>query len=67
MVWSGQTFGARDARVVALNSADLSPAIKELVRRLDGHLGFVKGVVFDPAGQFLASQVSLRADFTRRH
>lgn len=28
----------------------------ELVRKLSGHLGFVKGVVFDPVGQYLATQ-----------
>lgn len=28
----------------------------ELVRKLDAHAGFVKGVVFDPVGQYLATQ-----------
>lgn len=29
------------------------------MRRLDGHQGFVKGVVWDPVGQYLATQVRL--------
>jgi protein HIRA/HIR1 len=28
----------------------------ELVRKLSSHRGFVKGVVFDPLGQYLATQ-----------
>lgn len=35
--------------------------LADLVRRLDGHQGFVKGVVFDPVGQYLATQVSRRS------
>lgn len=30
----------------------------ELVRKLNGHAGFVKGLVWDPVGQYLATQVS---------
>lgn len=30
----------------------------DLVKKLSGHEGFVKGVVFDPVGQYLATQVS---------
>lgn len=37
----------------------------ELIRRLDGHLGFVKGVVFDPVGQYLASLVRRCESFIR--
>jgi hypothetical protein len=29
--------------------------------KIDGHQGFVKGVTWDPVGQFLATQVSEEA------
>ena len=32
--------------------------LSDLVRRITFHEGMVKGLAFDPAGQFLASQVS---------
>ena len=34
----------------------LSTRLVELLRKLQGHQGFVKGVVFDPVGQYLATQ-----------
>lgn len=33
--------------------------IIEQVKKIDQHAGFVKGVTWDPAGKYLASQVNL--------
>jgi len=41
-----------DSKVLIWNGATL-----ELVRMLDGHQGYVKGVCWDPVGQYLATQV----------
>lgn len=36
----------------------------EVVRKLTGHVDFVKGVVWDPVGQYLATQVGLALGLT---
>lgn len=59
LVWSGHTFGklctvpATCPKSAAIVTISYPP---ELVRKLDAHAGFVKGVVFDPVGQYLATQ-----------
>lgn len=45
-----------DSKVLIWSGASL-----ELLRRLDQHQGFVKGVCWDPVGQYLATQVSFPA------
>lgn len=42
-----------DSKVLIWNGGNL-----ELLRKLDQHQGFVKGVCWDPVGQYLATQVS---------
>jgi protein HIRA/HIR1 len=42
-----------DSQVLIWNGSNL-----ELLRKLDQHHGFVKGVCWDPVGQYLATQVS---------
>lgn len=44
-----------DSKVLIWNGANL-----ELLRKLDMHQGFVKGVCWDPVGQYLATQASSR-------
>lgn len=41
-----------DSKVLIWNGSNL-----ELLRKLDQHQGFVKGVCWDPVGQYLATQV----------
>lgn len=48
-----------DSIATFIPHADKQLQTPELVRKLDGHQGFVKGVVFDPVGQYIASQVPL--------
>lgn len=52
-IWDGQTFGASRLSVhrrVALICVDK-------IRKLDLHSDFVKGVTWDPVGNYLATQV----------
>lgn len=57
LVWSGQNFGAFPSlSFIPLKPLSSHSFRAELVRKLDAHAGFVKGLVFDPVGQFLATQ-----------
>lgn len=46
-IWDGYSFGT----LLAVSQLTL-----ERIMKIDGHQGFVKGVTWDPVGQFLATQ-----------
>ena len=52
IIWCGFTLGANNLFSVQR----LLTAHIERLRRLDSHQGFVKGVCWDPVGEFLATQ-----------
>lgn len=52
MIWDGFTLGTSYA-LIPYRATELRP---ERVRKLDQHQGFVKGVCWDPVGEFLATQ-----------
>ena len=53
-IWDGQSFGA----LFASQSLFVAYASSDRLRKLDLHGDFVKGVCWDPVGNFLATQVS---------
>ena len=48
-----------DSKVLIWNGSNL-----ELLRKLEQHQGFVKGVCWDPVGQYLATQVREPVSFS---
>ena len=54
IIWCGFTLGTRTFRVSCLTVVDLWTS--ERLRKIDQHQGFVKGVCWDPVGEFLATQ-----------
>lgn len=54
MVWCGFTLGMSRTSRTSFPFADAF--ISERLRKLDLHQGFVKGVCWDPVGEFLATQ-----------
>lgn len=56
LVWSGHNFGVFSLPLSGLRRLLTRRWRAELVRKLDAHGGFVKGLVFDPVGQYLATQ-----------
>lgn len=57
-IWDGYTFGQS---LHLANYVFERPMLigSERIHRITGHEGFVKGVTWDPVGNFLATQVSL--------
>ena len=51
-VWQAATAGAR----TRIEHVTVS-SVAGLERRLQGHVGIIKGVVFDPIGKYIASEV----------
>lgn len=51
-IWDGYTFG----KLYFLGSIKAHHA--DRIHRITGHEGFVKGVTWDPVGEFLATQAS---------
>ena len=54
MVWCGFTLGKFRTSYTPFAFSDLF--VSERLRKLDLHQGFVKGVCWDPVGEFLATQ-----------
>ena len=54
MVWCGFTLGISHKFLTPFSFADTFRS--ERLRKLDLHQGFVKGVCWDPVGEFLATQ-----------
>jgi protein HIRA/HIR1 len=52
-IWDGYTFGKLD-----LPCPSKLAHQADRIHRITGHEGFVKGVTWDPVGEFLATQVS---------
>jgi protein HIRA/HIR1 len=64
-IWDGQTFGelsrGREAQWRGWQVFKLGwklTTCKDRLRKIDQHEGFVKGVCWDPVGNYLATQVS---------
>lgn len=55
-IWDGLTFGRAILHII-FDQAE-GPLFTERLRKLDLHQGFVKGVCWDPVGNYLATQVS---------
>ncbi|KAG6829748.1 hypothetical protein H0H92_003624 [Tricholoma furcatifolium] len=53
LIWCGYTLGEHEMLVRLLTGFNHVP---ERLRKLDQHQGFVKGVCWDPVGEFLATQ-----------
>lgn len=53
MVWCGFTLGMSLHAVVRMSETEYTV---ERLRKLDQHQGFVKGVCWDPVGEFMATQ-----------
>jgi hypothetical protein len=47
----------RDISLMFRCKTHLMSLAPELIRKIEGHQGFVKGVCWDPVGQYLATQV----------
>lgn len=56
-IWDGLTFGRAPLHFY-FDQAEGS-LLTERLRKLDLHQGFVKGVCWDPVGNYLATQASL--------
>jgi protein HIRA/HIR1 len=58
LIWSGYTLGAPLVLKIncLLNYGAIVSLFEERIRRIDQHHGFVKGVCWDPVGEFLATQ-----------
>lgn len=54
-IWDGGNFGKSGVKTnrVAIRADQI-----ERIHRISGHEGFVKGVTWDPVGNYLATQVS---------
>jgi protein HIRA/HIR1 len=58
IVWSGATFGILKHLIyIFVNYIIKFVYILEQITKINQHSDFVKGVTWDPAGKFLASQV----------
>lgn len=57
IVWSGTTFG-KESRATVNPICIINLYTTEQITKIDQHSDFVKGVTWDPAGKFLASQVN---------
>jgi protein HIRA/HIR1 len=56
MVWNAQTFGATHA---------CSRLMPEKIKRIESHQSHVKGVTFDPALKYFATEVILLSKFAK--
>lgn len=56
-IWNGYTFGEASVACSVIVLAHKS--LTERLRKLDLHGDFVKGVCWDPVGNYLATQVRL--------
>jgi protein HIRA/HIR1 len=62
-IWDGRTFGELGRCQPLVRTAADAP---DRIKKLDKHEGFVKGVCWDPVGNFLATQVSYFARIVRQ-
>jgi WD40 repeat protein len=56
IIWGSGRFGMQEFTFRWRSSDNLISSI-EVLQKLDAHHGFVKGLTWDPAGKYLASQV----------
>jgi protein HIRA/HIR1 len=61
IIWDGHSFGekAGEKKKTYFPISGLIITLRvDMIAKLDNHTGFVKGISWDPAGEFLASQAS---------